>query len=148
MTEPVAAENGAQIDTDAPEPTPEGNDTGEQNGNREAAKYRTRLREAEAERDALVSRLAALQRAEIERLASAGLSHPSDIFTMSGNELADYITDTGTVDAERVAADVAAILLERPGLKPNAPAVDYSQGSGNVPHAVKAEPSWALLLKD
>jgi len=73
-----------------------------------------------------------LQRAEIERLASAGLSHPTDLFTLSGNELADYLTDAGTVDAEKVAADVAAILQERPGLKPLSPAYDRTQGmSGN-----------------
>jgi len=76
--------------------------------------------------------LAVLQRAEIERLASACLSHPSDLFTLSGNELASYLTDAGTVDAEKVAADVAAILQERPGLKPLSPAYDRTQGmSGN-----------------
>ena len=86
-----------------------------------------------------------LQRAEIERLASAGLSHPTDLFTLSGNELADYLTDAGTVDAEKVAADVAAILQERPGLKPLSPAYDRTQGMSGNPG--KSAPTWDALLK-
>lgn len=106
---------------------------------REAAAYRVKLREAEAERDALAERLQRMQRAEIERLAADGLSHPADLFSLSGNELADYLTEDGDVDAEKVAADVAAILAERPGLRKQTPGYDPSQGRGGRPPA-KREP--------
>ncbi|GAB4912584.1 hypothetical protein LIX17_20225 [Mycobacterium avium subsp. hominissuis] len=106
---------------------------------REAAGYRVKLRETEAERDALAERLQRMQRAEIERLASDALSHPADLFSLSGNELADYLTEDGDVDAEKVAADVAAILAERPGLRKQIPGYDPSQGRGGRPPA-KREP--------
>jgi len=112
---------------------------------REAAKWRTQFREAETALAEAQSRLAVLQRAEIERLASACLSHPSDLFTLSGNELASYLTDAGTVDAEKVAADVAAILQERPGLKPLSPAYDRTQGMSGNPS--RPTPTFGDLLK-
>ncbi|QRE80391.1 hypothetical protein F1734_09115 [Rhodococcus ruber] len=55
--------------TEAPEDT---------SGNAEAAKYRRRLRETEAERDALTSRLEAMQYAEALRLA-ADLAEPGGL---------------------------------------------------------------------
>ena len=112
--------------------------------NREA-RYRVERNEARAEVETLQARLAVLQRAEVERLASAGLSHPSDLFSLSGNELADYLTEAGTVDAEKVSADLAAILQERPGMGKLDPAVDPSQGHGWGP--VKRTPTWGDLLK-
>ncbi|WP_231995965.1 hypothetical protein [Mycobacterium sp. 852002-51163_SCH5372311] len=93
------------------------------------------------------ARIERMQRAEVERLASDGLSHPADLFWLSGNELADYLTGDGDVDAEKVAADVAAILAERPGLRKQTPGYDPSQGYGGRPHP-KREPSWGALLKD
>jgi hypothetical protein len=68
------------------------------------------------------------------------------LFTLSGNELTDYLTDAGTVNAEKVSADVGAILQERPGLRPRQPAIDPSQGHGWNPG--KPSPSWSALLKD
>jgi hypothetical protein len=111
----------------------------------EAAKYRVRAREAEAERDTLAARLSVLQRAEIERLASAGLSHPSDLFSLSGNQLADYLTDDGTVDSAKVSADLEAILSERPGLKPAARAIDRTQGLGGGQQ--QSSPSWESMFQ-
>ena len=102
--------------------------------------------EARAERDALAERVERMQRAEVERLASDKLSHPADLFSLSGNEVADYLTGDGDVDADKVAADVAALLAERPGLRKNAPAFDPSQGSGGIP-GKRAPSSWADLLK-
>jgi hypothetical protein len=116
------------------------------NPNREAARYRTQLRETEAALAAANARLEQLHRLDIERIASAGLSHPSDLFTLSGNSAADYLTEDGYVDAERVAADVAAILSERPGMRKLAPAVDRTQGSGNVAPG-KSAPTWGALLQ-
>jgi hypothetical protein len=64
--------------------------------NREAARYRTRLRETEAERDAIAVRLAAHQRREAERIAGASLSKPSDVW-LDGADLAELLDDQGDV---------------------------------------------------
>ena len=114
---------------------------------REAAGYRVKLREAEAERDALQVRVNAMLTKEIERLAAEGLSHPADIFTLSGNGPSDYLNEDGDVDPEKVAADVAAILAERPGLGKRVSGYDPTQGYGGRPH-VKAQPNWGSLLKN
>jgi hypothetical protein len=116
------------------------------NPNAEAAKYRTRLRETEAERDALVQRVELLQRTELERVAGAHLASPADLLTLSGNALADYLTESGDIDPDKVHFDAQVILSERPGLRPNAPAYDPTQGTGSNPG--KQAPTFADLLKD
>src|SRR5258707_673252 len=50
-------------------------------------------------------------------------------------------------EADRVAADVAAVLAERPGLRRQSPAFDPSQGTGGtVPKA--PTPTWGAVFKD
>ncbi len=115
------------------------------NANKEAAKYRVRAREAEAERDGLAQRVGRFQRSELERIASAHLASPADLLTLSGNELSDYLTEPGDIDPEKVNADAAVILAERPGLQKSSPAVDPMQGSGGTPG--KDAPSWSDLLQ-
>ncbi|MFI2841700.1 hypothetical protein [Mycolicibacterium sp. PDY-3] len=97
------------------------------------ARFRRERNEARDERDALATRIERMQRSEIERLAAGAMAHPGDLFTLSGNTPADYLTDDGDVDADKVAADVAAVLAERPGLSRNSPAFDPSQGTGGKP---------------
>jgi hypothetical protein len=116
-----------------------------QKSNKEA-RYRVERNEARAERDALAERVQRMQRAEVERLASDALSHPGDLFSLSGNELADYLNEDGDVDAEKVAADVTAILAERPGLRKHTPGYDPSHGLGGRPQP-KREPTLADLFK-
>jgi hypothetical protein len=122
---------------------------------REAGRNRIRAREAEAERDSAREELATahvrierMQRAEIERLASDHLAMASDLFSLSGNDVADYLNEDGDVDAEKVAADVAAILAERPGLKKGLPVAGYdpTQGYGGRPEP-KREATLADLLR-
>ncbi|MGU3586055.1 hypothetical protein ACLBYD_23170 [Rhodococcus sp. C26F] len=71
---------------------------------------------------------------------------PGDLFSLSGNELADYLDDDGNVDPEKVAADVVAVLTERPGLRKNAPAFDPTQGTGGG-KPKPGEPSLAAMIK-
>ncbi|MFF0541741.1 hypothetical protein [Prescottella sp. R16] len=118
-------------------------------GLREARdRYRS---ERDASRDELTAaqaRIARMQRSEIERLATeAGLSHGSDVFTLSGNDSVDYLDDDGNVDPALVAADVTAVLEERPGLRKNAPAFDPTQGTGGLPKRKREEPSLAAMIK-
>lgn len=58
----------------------------------------------------------------------------------------EKVSRTLSVDPARVAADVAAVLEERPGLRKNAPAFDPSQGTGgNNPKA--PAPSWESMFQ-
>jgi|SRR5699024_10968677 len=68
---------------------------------RDAAKYRTRLREAEAERDALTARLETMQKAEAERLAEHHIARGSGLW--AAFELADMLDEDGNVDPAKVA---------------------------------------------
>lgn len=82
----------------------------------EAAKYRRRLREAEAERDALRDRLNGANRREAERIASAHLAQADDLFAFDAR-IEDLIGDDGLIDAERVETACAALIEARPGLR-------------------------------
>ena len=73
----------------------------EQQPNQEAAKWRRQLREAEAERDTLRGRVEAMQRSEIERLASGRLAKPESLWA-AGAQLADLLDEQGSVDPEKV----------------------------------------------
>lgn len=72
--------------------TPEVDATTEEapKGNREA-RYRTERNTAREELATANARVERMQRADVERLASEHLSMPSDLFSLSGNELADYL---------------------------------------------------------
>jgi hypothetical protein len=86
---------------------------------REAAGYRTRLREVEAERDTLQATVAAMQRAEVERVAGTAsegfrpLAAPEDLW-LGGVELDGLLAEDGTVDAGRVREAVGALAAQRP----------------------------------
>ena len=97
-------------------------------GNAEAAKYRRRLREAEAQRDTLTERLEGLQRAEVERLAGEHLAKGAGIWTTTA--LSDVLDDDGTVDPAKV-TQAAQEARESVGLAPahGTPRPDPSQGA-------------------
>jgi len=99
------------LDTADDEPPP--------TANSEAAKYRRRLREAEAERDRLAGLVTGHQRAEVERMASSGigpaaLADGADLWA-AGVELAELLDDEDRIDADKVAAVTARVLAEHPG---------------------------------
>lgn len=130
--EGTGADEGIETLTEAP-------------GNREA-RYRVERNEARAERDALSTVVERLQRKAIEQVAALDLSMPSDLFDLSGNGVQDYLGGDGEVDTEKVKADVAAILQERPGLSKKAPAYDPSQGTGGSGIG-KTAPDWSALFQ-
>ena len=103
-TSEASPEGGAEVDEDQDDADDDGRGDGP---GREAAKYRRRLRAAEAERDRLSEQVGALQRAEVERLATADDLRPAALWA-SGAELADLLTADGTVDEAKVSAAVAA----------------------------------------
>lgn len=92
----------------------------ENKAGKEAAKYRTRLRETEAERDALVEKVTALRRAAVDDRVKAH-KVPVDGFWASGVQLEDLMDEDGNLDDEKVkaAADTAVetLGLERVGVR-------------------------------
>lgn len=102
-----AEEDGLESTTDA-ERDGDADDT-EDGGkpSREAATYRRRLRDTEAERDGLRTTVESLQRAEVERIAATELAQPAAIWKAEGAELAAMLDDDGRVDPGKVSALIA-----------------------------------------
>ena len=100
---------------------------------REAAGYRRRLRETEAERDAARTTLDVYRRREVEQMAEAGvggfgasgMQSGADLW-VAGVQLSDLLSEDGTVDAEKTKAAVLAVLAARPHWR--RPAVDVGLG--------------------
>jgi len=86
----------------------------------EAAKYRRRLRDTEAERDKLTARVQALQKREVERLVSTDLATPADLW-LTGTDLGALLDDDGEVAPAKVTDAVAAVLADRPGWQRTTP---------------------------
>lgn len=139
------ASRAAETASESTGPIGEGEDTGESAPNREAARYRRRLRATEAERDGLRAQVESLQRAEVERVARTDghLTRPSALWA-SGVSLADLVAQDGTVDRERVMTAVGAA-VDRLGLATvRAPRPDPSQGARGG--ATSAQ-TWDSFLK-
>lgn len=112
----------------------------------EAARYRTQLRAAEAQRDALAARVDALHRASVERLAGEHLAVAGDVWSVGGAELADLLDDGGDVDPTRVAALVTDLVAARPGLGRDAGPRRLDLGQGRR-EAAAGGASWQGLLQ-
>lgn len=115
-----------------------------ESGNSEAAKYRRRLREAEAERDALREQVDGLRRAEVERQVADDLEDPSDLWR-AGADVGELLDDQGAVDRGKVDQAVLSVVTEHPGWRKrpqSAPDVDQGRSS-DMPSAA----SWAGLVR-
>jgi hypothetical protein len=161
VTEPTdtteAAENAAappepddQPDT-APEPDQAAHDDQGDEGdalesspNSEAARYRTRLRETEAERDQLAERLAGYRRGECERAVADLLDVPADLWDVGLAEAGQFYGEDGELDEAELRAAAGALIEERPRLgKPGPGPRQWGQHSAALP----AEgPSWHNVI--
>lgn len=109
QTHPIAEStdsDGADTTVDQDSADEDQDDDAGDGPGREAAKYRRRLRDAEAERDQLAEQIVAWQRAEVERQATAGGLKPAALWA-SGTELAGLLGDDGTVDESKVSAAIS-----------------------------------------
>lgn len=122
-------------------------DTGQQSGgNAEAARWRVKLRETEAERDALTQRVEGLQKQIITRLCEAEGVKPDAVFAALGDDgIAGLLDDDGAVDADKVGAAVG-VARDRFGIVdgPRRPMVDHTQGQNvdGVDATVDADEAW------
>lgn len=148
---PEGTETGAESAAEKPNTPGEGQNTGQagdgdQGGNSEAAGYRRRLRDTEAERDTLAERVATLQRREIDRLAGERLAVPADLLSLGGVELADLLGEDGVPDAEKIKAAADQLVTDRPGLAaPKRPTGGMGQGRIGAP-VKSGRASWAAAL--
>ncbi|RUP35019.1 MAG: hypothetical protein EKK51_00225 [Mycolicibacterium sp.] len=92
--------------------TPDTTDTTE-SPNKEAAKWRTKLRDTEAERDGLATRLETMQRAEAERLAAQHLANGADLW-LTGTTLTDMLDDNGNLDPAKITTAATTLGADRP----------------------------------
>jgi hypothetical protein len=108
----------------------DGQDAGGGHGS-EAAKWRVKLRETEAERDQLRASLDGLRRQVIERYAGQRIAKPSLLWA-GGAGFDGLIDEDGLLDHAKINARVDA-LVEEYGLseRPRPPAPDPSQGRVN-----------------
>lgn len=122
---------------------PEGGTTAPTPGS-EAAKWRTKLREAETQRDGLSARVQALQRSEALRLAGEHLAAGEDLFGF-GATLDDLLDEQGDLDPEAVQAAAAAVAIGRPGLARVHGKVGDFQGIRSTP---TAGATWADVIRN
>lgn len=129
-TEATAEEATAEESADQPaEANAEAAESPQSNrvSNREA-RYRLRLREAEAQRDALQERVTGMQRQAAESIAGETLRKAAAIWAVAG--LPDLLAPDGSVDPELVKAAAARAIDELGAARP--PGVDF--GSGHKRH--------------
>lgn len=110
------AHEGTEGGQDGPEGTQEakdgqeGTEDGHESPNREAAKYRRRLRDAERERDELRGRLDVYLARDVEQVAAGFLDAPALLWADGQASAADFVDDKGVVDRAKVRAAAEAIL--------------------------------------
>jgi hypothetical protein len=81
---------------------------------REAAKHRTRAKEAEEANGKLAERLKVAQRAEMSRLAAEHLADGADIFRDGEVEFDSLLSDEGDVDPAKVTAAAEGVIERSP----------------------------------
>ena len=115
---------------DEPSPTPEPETAPEPEGrdpNAEAAKYRRRLRETEAQRDELASRLDATHRALVEQQAADLFADPADLW--HATSIDDLRGDDGLIDPERATSEIERVLTAKPHWRKEPARPNRSPGS-------------------
>lgn len=127
-------------DTETPGSEPDG-DGG--NGGREAAKYRRRLRETEAERDQLADTLARTRQSIVDNAVQAAGLDPR-LLGAAGHSLDSLVGKDGLVSHDKLAEAISTTAqefgLNRPGLRANP-----QQGRGGPQSGTTA--SWSEALR-
>lgn len=99
--------------------------------NREAAGYRHRLREVEAERDQLTTRLDAAHARAASQIAAGRLADPDDLWHAA--DLASLRTDDGDLDPDKVDAAVDELVRAKPHYRKPAPNLMQGPRGGSAP---------------
>lgn len=114
---------------------------------------RLRMKAAEEALEQTSTRLTAMQRYEVERLAGADLIDPADVWT-ANPDVGGFLTDDGTVDTQRVADAAQAITTAKPHLAvekktppppSNRPIESLKRGASA--HDPSPQPTWADAIR-
>ena len=151
-TDPQGGTPAAPDGDQQQQPDPDGQQQPD-NPNAEAARYRTQLRAAEAERDTLAERLTGYQRRAAEAAIADILDEPGDLFDIGGVDLADYLDDNGDINSTDLQGAAAALVDQRPKLGKNYARYgsgmpqhhNWGQGGGIPPQPDTT--SWSDVLK-
>ena len=115
--------------------------------NNEAAKYRIKLREVEAERDALNSQLDASQRATVTAAVASRVQDVNDFWTHT--DIASLRDDDGNVSTEKVDTVVSALLESKPHYQKQHPVTESvsTVHGGDRVCGGNGTPSWQSVLR-
>jgi len=80
---------------------------------KEAQRLRERLRDAETDMERAITQAAAMQRADIERIASEHLADPADLWSVNPDS-AELCDEYGIVDADKVAEAAKGLIADKP----------------------------------
>lgn len=110
----------------------------------EAAKYRRRAQDAEAERDTLRAEIDGLRRSEIEHRVADRLETPEDLWLVHDTET--FMGDDG-IDDEAIRAAVDALLEQRPQWRKRRPADDLPRRPQLNDGTALSSGSWSGVLR-
>ncbi|MBX7434567.1 hypothetical protein JDV09_21060 [Mycobacterium sp. Y57] len=113
----------------------------EESSNKEAAKWRRKLRDAEAQRDRLAATVEALQRSQIDAIADSAGVRPAAVHAVAA--LSDMVGDDGAVDPRKV-ADAVKQARDTLGVQTKGAPVP---GVGNVPNILPNPNRWESAFK-
>jgi hypothetical protein len=125
--DPQEGAEAPQDGQDGPEAVQEPQeDTQGGRGNREAARYRTQLRAAQADLETVRGQVSALQAAAVTRELDA-LEVPAEVFALAHPDPAEFLADDGTVTRDALVEAVGVVRerynLRAPTVAPYAPAL-------------------------
>lgn len=129
----VTAPAGEVVDTPSTATTEEPSDVSEGGGNREAAAYRVKLREAESQRDALAGQVADLRRRECEAVAGQLLAVPGDMWEIGQLDPVAFYAEDGALNVAELQAAVGALVDQRPRLGKGPVTHNWGQSSAPMP---------------
>ncbi|MSS84545.1 hypothetical protein FYJ24_07165 [Actinomycetaceae bacterium WB03_NA08] len=149
--EPVADESvtDAPVESDASEVVEEE----QPKGRSEAAKYRTRLRETEAERDALRERVVGMQQSVVSYVLKDHLDAPEALFKL-GLDAGAHFAEDGTLDMDGL-MEAADVIVQENGLRLKARAMSNRPVPALIPTSLvsgsgrgyEEMPSWQRALQ-
>lgn len=107
----ISLTNTDTTETTAPDTDADAAETKQDRPSRDQ-RYRQKLRETEAERDALLQRVETLQRGEVQRMVADKLADPEDFWRET--TLADLLDDSGDLAPDKVFERVSGLLEDHP----------------------------------
>jgi hypothetical protein len=110
--------------------------------NAEAAKYRRRLRDTQAELESVAAQLDAVQRQQVELLIAESGVKPTAVWSVTG--VAELLGDDGAIDTEKVTAAVETA-REKFGI-PKRQKGNYVPGVGNQPSSPPKTDTWTTAF--